>query len=152
MEQGHNTSTDDYQREYREYKIRTLKITGGIQIDLGILCGILSLTGVVIAGIRKSVDCSYTYRPNNYGNWNCPHYMWNANPLLEVDIMCFILSGWVSCIFSNMLQRERNCLNGSYSITPPCFGLESFKLNILYISCYLLFYVVFTEWEFSLFS
>jgi hypothetical protein len=43
----------------RAYRIRTLKIFGGIQIVMGILCGILSLVGVVIDGINMNKYCSY---------------------------------------------------------------------------------------------
>ena len=98
MEQGNNTSNEDYLKEYREYRIGTLKIFGGIQIGLGILCGILSLAGIVIDGIHKSAGCTYTYHDGYnypYSYWYCPVYVQNADALLGFDITCFILSGWV---------------------------------------------------------
>ena len=85
----------------RAYRIRTLKIFGGIQIGMGILCGILSLVGVVVDGINMNKFCSYNsyydYVNNpyysNYDN-DCRQY-WNAGVLFGFNMTCLIFSGWV---------------------------------------------------------
>ena len=94
-----NTHSDEYQRKYRDYKVGTLKIFGGIQIGLGVLCGILSLVGIIIDGNTKSKGCqyvidysygySYTYR-------RCHDSYGFVDLFLGFDITCFVLSGWVS--------------------------------------------------------
>jgi len=88
----------------RAYRTRTLKIFGGIQIGMGILCGILSLVGVIIDGINMNKYCSdsynsytsnaYTYQ-QYYSNFsNCIQYR-NAGVLFGFNMTCLIFSGWV---------------------------------------------------------
>jgi len=85
----------------RPYRIRTLKIFGGIQIVIGILCGILCLVGVVVNGINMNKYCSYNSY-YDYGNHqyyssydNCRQYR-NAGMLFGFNMTCLIFSGWVS--------------------------------------------------------
>ena len=96
---GTQNTTDP---DARAYRIRTLKIFGGIQIVMGILCGILSLVGVVIDGINMNKYCSYYsyygYGINNqyFSSYdNCRQY-WNSGVLFGFNLTCLIFSGWVS--------------------------------------------------------
>lgn len=96
MEQGNNTTNDDYPRNYREFKIGTFKIFGGIQISLGVVCGIVSMAGIATDAIHNSDGCTY-----NHDYTNCNYY-WYSDILLGFDITCFILSGWVRFTFANV--------------------------------------------------
>ena len=85
-------NTDD--PDARTYRIRTLKMFGGIQIGIGILCGILSLLGVTY-GINMNKHCSY----NSYYQYysccsNCRQYS-SAGVLFGFNMTCMVFSGWV---------------------------------------------------------
>jgi len=84
------------------YRIRTLKIFGGIQIGMGILCGILSLVGVIIDGINMNKYCSdsdssyndYTHQQYDSNYNNCIQHR-KADVLFGFNMTCLIFSGWV---------------------------------------------------------
>ena len=100
MQHPGTQSTDDL--DVQAYGIRTLRIFGGIQIGIGILCGILSLVGVVIDGINMNKYCSYYpyygYDINSqyFSSYNnCRQYR-NSGVLFGFNMTCLIFSGWVS--------------------------------------------------------
>ncbi|VDI03449.1 Hypothetical predicted protein [Mytilus galloprovincialis] len=88
----HNTDNE----ASNEYRVKTLRVFGGIQIGIGVLCGILSLAGVITDSVNLSKNCDYNDNSNyNYDDYyyRCDWYYY-ASPLLAFDIVCVIFSGW----------------------------------------------------------
>ncbi|XP_063399479.1 uncharacterized protein LOC134684127 [Mytilus trossulus] len=74
-----------------EYRVKSLRVFGGIQIVIGVLCGILSLAGVITDSVNLSKSCDY----NDNSNYNYDgDYYPCSSPLLAYDIICVIFSGW----------------------------------------------------------
>ena len=101
MQHPGTQSTDD--PDVQAYGIRTLRIFGGIQIGIGILCSILSLVGVVIYGIDMNKHyCSYNSYYDydyyqHYSNYrNCRQFKGIAGVLFGYNMTRLIFSGWVS--------------------------------------------------------
>ncbi|CAC5381050.1 unnamed protein product [Mytilus coruscus] len=99
------TSVDTIDADARSFRVRTLRILGGTQIALGIVCAILSLVGVAFDGVRMNKNCphnsnSYYYYMYHYGTdsyyygyTDCTYYL-NASTLFGFNITCLIFSGW----------------------------------------------------------
>lgn len=110
----------------RTYRIRTLKIFGGIQIGMGILCGILSLVGVVIDGINMNKYCSY---------YICRQYR-NASVLFGFNMTCLIFSGWnlLTGIFPFCMNQKRRsswrCLKITFMVC-SILGASFFMPTVL---------------------
>jgi hypothetical protein len=95
---------------------------------MGILCGILSLVGVVIDGINMNKYCSYYpyygYDINNqyFSSYNnCRQYR-NSGVLFGFNMTCLIFSGWVSLQDATQdshdyLYTTKN-LESSYPVSP----------------------------------
>ncbi|XP_052061922.1 uncharacterized protein LOC127701991 [Mytilus californianus] len=142
------TSVDTIDADARSFRVRTLRILGGTQIALGIVCAILSLVGVAFDGVRMNKNCphhsnSYYYYMYNYGTdsyyyyTDCTYY-WYASTLFGFNITCLIFSGWclLTGIFPFCMNKKRRnswrclkitfmvcCIIGAAVFMPTIFSL-----------------------------
>lgn len=88
------------QTDTRTSPNRTLKVFGGLQICLGIVCSILGTIGAVLSNTTMQDDCNYDYYYYIYGGYYYPYYT-NCNDSSEataifiMDLICMAFSGWV---------------------------------------------------------
>lgn len=56
------------QTDVHKSRIRPLRILGGAQIGLGVICVILGIVGVILSNTNNNSNCSYDYlyRDENY--------------------------------------------------------------------------------------
>ncbi|XP_071173819.1 uncharacterized protein [Mytilus edulis] len=138
-------SVDTIDAETRGFRVKTLRILGGTQIGLGIVCAILSLVGVIFDGVRMNKNCphsySYNYDPQygfHYGNgYTGCHYL-QSSTLFGFNITCLIFSGWclLTGLFPFCMNKKRRsswrclkitfmvcCIIGASVFMPTIFSL-----------------------------
>ncbi|CAC5385140.1 unnamed protein product [Mytilus coruscus] len=140
------TSVDTIDADARSFRVRTLRLFGGTQIGLGIVCAILSLVGVVFDGVRMNKNCphnSYLYYDYHYGSdyhyygYTGCHYS-DSSTLFGFNITCLIFSGWclLTGLFPFCMNKKRRgswrclkitfmvcCIIGASVFMPTIFSL-----------------------------
>ncbi|XP_076115949.1 uncharacterized protein LOC143083573 isoform X2 [Mytilus galloprovincialis] len=54
-----------------EYRVKTLRVFGGIQIGIGVLCGILSFAGVITDSFILTGTFPFCMTPRRQSSWKC---------------------------------------------------------------------------------
>lgn len=131
------SSVETIDAETRGFRVKTLRILGGTQIGLGIVCAILSLVGVIFDGVRMNKNCPYSYSYNeyhqygSYGNYNgyytgCHYFL--SSTLFGFNITCLIFSGWVSKLL--VLHAIIMCLTYMYlHVLDLDISIFTFRIN-----------------------
>ncbi|CAC5383695.1 unnamed protein product [Mytilus coruscus] len=89
--------TQPVQPEIRASRIRALRILGGAQIGLGVVCVILGIVGVILSNIEMNSHCqTYNYYSSDYGyEYRYSYYeCGNANTIIIMDLIGMAFSGW----------------------------------------------------------
>ncbi|XP_063442502.1 uncharacterized protein LOC134722806 [Mytilus trossulus] len=145
------SSVDTIDAETRGFRVRTLRILGGTQIGLGIVCAILSLVGVIFDGVRMNKNCpqSYSYYNQYSGSYyvngyNGCHY-WQSSILFGYNMTCLIFSGWclLTGLFPFCMNKKRRsswrclkiafmvcCIIGAAVFMPTIFSLGIIEASI----------------------
>lgn len=80
------------QSDVRISRIRTLRKLGGLQISLGVLCGILGIVGAILCKTDMDSDCK------KYNHYNIYYNCGNAHTIFVLNLIGMAFSGWVSYI------------------------------------------------------
>lgn len=132
----HNTDNETSS----EYRVKTLRVFGGVQVGIGVLCGILSFAGVITDSVNLSKNCDYSDNSyyNGDDNYNRCDWYYFASPLLAFDVTCLFFSGWfilTGAFPFCMTQRRQNswrclkiafmvcCIVGASTFVPTVFSL-----------------------------
>ncbi|XP_063443240.1 uncharacterized protein LOC134723605 [Mytilus trossulus] len=113
-------------------RIRALQKLGGLQISLGVICGILGIVGAILSTTDMDSDCKKYNHYNSY--YNCG----NAHTIFVLNLIDMAFSGWF-------------ILTGCF----PLFMTEQRKsswkcLTIAFLVCNIISAVVFSSTVFSL--
>lgn len=90
------------QPDVRSSRIRSLRILGGLQIGLGVVCGILGIVGAILSNTDMDSGCKkmgYYKKNNGFITQYSYYYCGNANTILIMDLIGMAFSGWVSHIY-----------------------------------------------------
>ncbi|CAC5398036.1 unnamed protein product [Mytilus coruscus] len=89
--------TNQVQPAVRTSRIRALRILGGLQIGLGVVCGILGIVGAILSNTEMDTNCKqFEYYDNynghifGYSYYHCG----NADTIFIMDLIGMALSGW----------------------------------------------------------
>ncbi|XP_071172013.1 uncharacterized protein [Mytilus edulis] len=131
------------QTDTRTSPNRTLKVFGGLQICLGIVCSILGTIGAVLSNTTMQDDCNYDYYYYMYGGYFYPYYT-NCNDSSEataifiMDLICMAFSGWF-------------ILTGCFPFCMTEKRVSSWKcLKITFLVCNIFSATIFSSTVFSL--
>lgn len=94
--------THQVQAAVRTSRIRALRILGGIQIGLGVVCGILGIIGAILSNTEMDNNCKlfdYNYNYNGRNGLYSFYYCINAVTILLIDLIGMVMSGWVCVKF-----------------------------------------------------
>ncbi|VDH99996.1 Hypothetical predicted protein [Mytilus galloprovincialis] len=120
------------QSDVRISRIRTLRKLGGLQISLGVLCGILGIVGAILCKTDMDSDCK------KYNHYNIYYNCGNAHTIFVLNLIGMAFSGWF-------------ILTGCF----PLFMTEQRKsswkcLTIAFLVCNIISAVVFSSTVFGL--
>ncbi|XP_063442504.1 uncharacterized protein LOC134722808 [Mytilus trossulus] len=115
-------------------RIRSLRILGGAQIGLGVICVILGIVGVILSNTNSNSNCSYDYL---YG-YDQYYYCRDSSGIFVLYLICIAFSGWfllTGCLPLCMTEQRQS----------------SWKcLTVAFLVCNILSAVVFSSTVFSL--
>lgn len=97
------------QQDVRTSRVRALRILGGLQIGLGVVCCIFGIVGAILSHTDLDSGCKYYNFYSRYGSrltggaggatyTRCGY----SNTILKMNLVGIALSGWVSQINLNI--------------------------------------------------
>lgn len=93
------------QQDVRTSRVRALRILGGLQIGLGVVCGIFGIVGAILSHTDLDSGCKYYNFYSRYGTGGARSTYTRcgySNTILKMNLVGIALSGWVSQINLNI--------------------------------------------------
>ncbi|CAC5398030.1 unnamed protein product [Mytilus coruscus] len=119
--------THQAQPDVRTSRIRALRILGGLQISLGILCGILGIVGAILSGTEMKSGCKLYNIYDSYNRYvymSSYHRCGQSNTILIIDLIGMAFSGWV-----DLNSNTRSVVAMSSLLT--IFSFSEFVISIV---------------------
>lgn len=88
----------------RDYPVKTLRVFGGLQICIGVLCAILSIVVLIIDSVALSKNCYIENNGNYFFDKECEHNSLTAQSVFLFDILFCLSSGWVRTTYIHLFK------------------------------------------------